>query len=201
MGEVIRYRGRWFTAKEIDEVRGIIAAHPDKSRWFLSREICRRWGWTQPNGVLKDMVCRGLLLRLASAGFIELPACRRETPYRLAHRKKPVQVQIEQTPLQSSLADLKPIELVPVRRTVWEDLYRGLIEQARGVELAENHTGWVDWERYSTRQKQRMNLGGLIGEARYSGDLAPFLPLLALGELVHVGKACAFGNGLYRIGG
>ncbi len=129
MGEVIRYRGRWFTAKEIDEVRGIIAVHPDKSRWFLSREICRRWGWTQPNGVLKDMVCRGLLLRLASAGFIELPACRRETPYRLAHRKKPVQVQIEQTPLQSSLADLKPIELVPVRRTVWEDLYRGLIEQ------------------------------------------------------------------------
>jgi hypothetical protein len=129
MDEGIRYRGRWFTAKEIDEVRGIIAAHPDKSRWFLSREICRRWGWTQGNGVLKDMVCRGLLLRLATAGFVELPACRRETPYQFAHRKKPVQVQIDQTPLQSSLVDLKPLDLVQVRRTSWEGLYRGLIEQ------------------------------------------------------------------------
>jgi len=81
----------------------------------------------------------------------------------------------------------------------WETDYRGLIEQAQRVELAENHTGWVDWERYSTRQKQRMNLGGLVGEARYAGDLGPFLPLLALGELVHVGKACVFGNGKYEL--
>jgi len=129
MDEGIKYRGRWFRAKEIDEIKGIIAAHPDKSRWFLSREICRRWGWTQSNGVLKDMVCRGLLLWLASAGLVELPACRGETPYRLAHRKKPVRVEIDETPLQASLADLKPIELVQVRRTSWEDLYRGLVEQ------------------------------------------------------------------------
>jgi hypothetical protein len=146
MGEVIRYRGRWFKAKEIDEVRGIIAAHPDKSRWFLSREICRRWGWTQPNGVLKDMVCRGLLLRLASAGFINLPACRRETPYRLAHRKKPVQVQMKQTPLQSFLAELKPIELMPVRRTVGEDLYRGLIEQYYYWDISGRWVSiWIIW--------------------------------------------------------
>jgi len=76
MDEGIKYRGRWFRAKEIDEIKEIIAAHPDKSRWFLSREICRQWGWTQPNGVLKDIVCRGLLLRLASAGLIQLPPCR-----------------------------------------------------------------------------------------------------------------------------
>jgi hypothetical protein len=79
MDDRIKYRGRWFRAKEIDEIKEIIAAHPDKSRWFLSREICRQWGWTQPNGVLKDIVCRGLLLRLASAGLIQLPPYRRET--------------------------------------------------------------------------------------------------------------------------
>ncbi len=129
MDEGIKYRGRWFTVKEIDEINEIIAAHPDKSRWFLSWEICRRWGWTQANGVLKDMVCRGLLLRLASAGLVELPACRRETPYRLAHRKKPIRVEIDETPLQASLGDLKPVELIQVRRTSWEDLYRGLVEQ------------------------------------------------------------------------
>jgi hypothetical protein len=129
MDEGIRYRGRGFTVREIDEIKEIIATHPDKSRWFLSREICRRWGWSQPNGVLKDMVCRGLLLRLATAGLIQLPPCRQKTPYLLAHRKKPVLVQIDQTPLQGSLSELKPIELIQVRRTPWEDLYRGLMEQ------------------------------------------------------------------------
>lgn len=129
MDERIRYQGWWFGGKEIDEIREIIATHPDKSRWFLSREICRQWVRTQPNGVLKDMVCRGLWLRLASGGFIQLPPCRRKTPYFLANRKKSLPVQIDQSPLQGILSEFKPIELVPVRRTPLEGLYRGLIGQ------------------------------------------------------------------------
>lgn len=81
----------------------------------------------------------------------------------------------------------------------WETDYRGIIEAAQGVRLAEVRTGWVDWERYSRRQQQRMNLGGLVGKATYEGELDPFLPLLVLGELVHVGKACVFGNGWYEM--
>ena len=83
----------------------------------------------------------------------------------------------------------------------WETDYRGIIEQAKGVELAEARTGWVDWERYSRRQRQRMNLGGFVGQATYEGAIGPFLPLLVLGELVHVGKACVFGNGRYELEG
>ena len=81
----------------------------------------------------------------------------------------------------------------------WEVDYRGIIEAAKEVRLAEARTGWVDWERYSRRQQQRMNLGGLVGQATYEGDIEPFLPLLTLGELVHVGKACVFGNGKYEV--
>jgi hypothetical protein len=81
----------------------------------------------------------------------------------------------------------------------WETDYRGMIEAAKEVRLAEAGTGWMDWERYSRRQQQRMNLGGLVGKATYEGVLAPFLPLLVLGELVHVGKACVFGNGKYEV--
>ena len=33
----------------------------------------------------------------------------------------------------------------------------------------------------------------------YEGDLSDYLALLALGELVHVGKGTVFGNGQYRI--
>lgn len=78
-------------------------------------------------------------------------------------------------------------------------LYGSLLDQAQTVRLTRNDTRWFDWERYSHRQDRRMKLGGLIGEATYEGDLRPFLPILALGEWVNVGKGTSFGLGRYRI--
>ena len=82
---------------------------------------------------------------------------------------------------------------------LWDADFRGIIAAAEAVEATRLAVEWVDWERYSCRQKQRMNLGGFVGEVTYQGDLGPFRPLLALGELVHVGKACVFGNGRYEL--
>ena len=42
----------------------MIAAHPSASRRALSRQLCEAWDWKQPNGELKDLVCRGLMLAL-----------------------------------------------------------------------------------------------------------------------------------------
>lgn len=125
----IRYRGRIFSRDEIEEIRQVIACHGGRSRWFISREICRRWDWRQPNGVLKDMVCRGLLLELARRGLIELPACKRHSPYLLAHRKKPQAVEVDRSVIEMKLCELKPMELLQVRGTPLEKLYKGLIEQ------------------------------------------------------------------------
>jgi len=81
----------------------------------------------------------------------------------------------------------------------WETDYRGWIEKAKQVKIAEAHVSWMDWERYSTRQRRGMNLGGIVGQVTYEGDAAPFLSLLRLGELIHVGKGTVFGNGRYRL--
>jgi hypothetical protein len=83
----------------------------------------------------------------------------------------------------------------------WElDLdFSGLIERAAEVRIVEDNTRWVDWERYSSRQESRMNLGGLVGRLTYQGPLAVFVPLLKLGELTHAGKGAVFGMGKYRI--
>lgn len=81
----------------------------------------------------------------------------------------------------------------------WETDYRGWIERAEAVRTVAAHTHWRSWERYSTRQKQRTSIGGTVGRMVYEGDLGPFRPLLALGEWIHVGKACVFGNGQMRI--
>jgi hypothetical protein len=81
----------------------------------------------------------------------------------------------------------------------WEFDYQGAIERAQAVRSAEVNTQWVDWERYSGRQDTMMKLGGFVGEAVYAGDLTGFNPLLLLGQLVHIGKACVFGNGQYKV--
>ncbi len=44
-----------------------------------------------------------------------------------------------------------------------------------------------------------MKFGGLLGSISYEGDLAPFMPYLALGEWLHVGGKTSFGLGRYRI--
>ncbi|MFQ5802013.1 MAG: CRISPR system precrRNA processing endoribonuclease RAMP protein Cas6 [Candidatus Methylomirabilales bacterium] len=78
--------------------------------------------------------------------------------------------------------------------------YRGLIAEAEKVKLIQNGTAWHDWQRYSSRQREKMFFGGLVGEAVYEGDLCPFLPYLLFGQWTHVGKNATFGLGAYRIG-
>jgi len=129
MKEWIRYRGKNYTSREINDIGEIVIAYRDRSRRFISQEICRRWGWRQPNGVLKDMICRGLLLQLEAQGFIELPPRKKNPLNPLSRHQKPQVVEVDQTPRVGKLSDLRPIELVLVRRTPLERLYRSLIEE------------------------------------------------------------------------
>lgn len=55
------------------------------------------------------------------------------------------------------------------------------------------------WTRYSGRQRQTMDLPGAMGRWTLQGELAPLLPLLELGTLIHAGKNAAFGLGHYRL--
>lgn len=77
--------------------------------------------------------------------------------------------------------------------------FKGLIEKAKTVEMTETTLEWKDWTRYSSRQDQKMQFGGLVGNVTYAGDLAMFMPFVALGEFLHVGKNATFGLGKYRI--
>ena len=73
--------------------------------------------------------------------------------------------------------------------------YRGLVARAGAVAAGPCEIRWTDWERYSNRQKQRMQLGGVTGEVTYRGDLAEFIPLLEFCEKTHIGKQTSFGLG------
>lgn len=58
--------------------------------------------------------------------------------------------------------------------------------------------GWKDWQRYSSRQDRRMSLGGVVGFIEMEGLTVFQRTLLAVGQMIHVGKNATFGLGKYR---
>ena len=77
--------------------------------------------------------------------------------------------------------------------------YQKLLQQARDIKTLDSSVYWDDWDRYSSRQKEWMKFGGLLGELRFQGDLQPFMPYLQLGEWCHIGGKNSFGLGKYLI--
>jgi len=130
MPETWRYRGQTIDREQLGFLRECLAAHPDSSRWKLSRLLCESLGWKQPNGALRDVVCRGLLLVLERAGEIALPPVRRLIPGQCrTARSRPEPLRIDTTPLAMPLSALGGIEFQPVRRTAEEPLFHSLMEQ------------------------------------------------------------------------
>ncbi|MBI4750082.1 MAG: CRISPR system precrRNA processing endoribonuclease RAMP protein Cas6 [Acidobacteria bacterium] len=71
---------------------------------------------------------------------------------------------------------------------------------ASQIQTTANSLWWNDMERFSNRQQTKLKLGGLMGEICFSGPvLAEFLPLLAAGEVLHIGTATTFGLGRYEL--
>ena len=128
----LSYRHRVITDADVVFIRQLIAENPQCSRRRLSEDLCEAWNWVQPNGALRDMVCRGMMLMLHRRGLIELPPVRQVGRSSLSAgggRDKPEAVSVEQTPLSMSLAELGPLEIRQVRRTPEEALFNSLLQQ------------------------------------------------------------------------
>lgn len=73
--------------------------------------------------------------------------------------------------------------------------YSSLIEEAEKVEMSKSRFDWNEYSRYSSRQKERLKMGGVTGWAIYRGGLSPFYSFLQAAELASVGKGTTFGFG------
>lgn len=74
-----------------------------------------------------------------------------------------------------------------------------VIEKAKAVKIASKHFHRYDWERYSGRQEQKIEMGGFVGDISFEGPVSPFVPLLKAGEVLHIGKGTVFGLGRYEV--
>ena len=77
--------------------------------------------------------------------------------------------------------------------------YGPLLDLADTVQLEHHETTWIGTVRHS--QQGDMPLEGFVGQAWYASeaDLRPLLPVLWLGQWLHVGKGGVWGCGRYQI--
>ncbi|MDA3915713.1 MAG: CRISPR system precrRNA processing endoribonuclease RAMP protein Cas6 [Deltaproteobacteria bacterium] len=76
--------------------------------------------------------------------------------------------------------------------------YSSLVKEAQAVEIKGNSLQWFDWKRYSSRQKEKMLMGGITGSITYNGKFENYLPLLDFCSKTHIGKQTAFGLGKFH---
>ena len=86
----------------------------------------------------------------------------------------------------------------------WQDAaieadFRGLKDQAAAVAVRLLEHAPDRWLRFSRRQGQWIPMAGRRLVALIEGDLAPLLPLLAIGETCHAGSHASLGLGRYTL--
>ena len=79
----VRCQGRSVSSAQLQSLQELIDTHPDWSRHRVGVELCERWAWRTPQGVLKTYAARELLLKLERRIGLRLP---------------PVQVQMRRRP-------------------------------------------------------------------------------------------------------
>jgi len=131
MDILLTYRKKNIAQDDLAFIRKVIDEHKSKGRSAISRILCEAWDWRQANGHLKDVVCRGLLLKLERSNLITLPP-RIIDNNNNSKRRKSTQTTLEfhhPEPVNIPLSELAPVELRQVRRTPEEKLFNNLIRQ------------------------------------------------------------------------
>lgn len=122
-----------------------------------------------------------------------------QTPVRLSASSGPVLREIPFSLLLSGL--LRRLSMLAYFHAgIQADVdFRALTEGAASLRIVHSELRWQNLPRYSNRQKKFMNFGGLTGSLGYEAGACAFLPLLRLGQWLHVGKNTSFGLGQYRL--
>jgi hypothetical protein len=110
------------------QIRGIIKENPSWHRTKISQQVCRLWGWQNPNGQLKDISCRDMLRELDKAGEIKLPP-RQSHSRTKGGADKVAHIDHDTTPVNADLAELRPLRVSRVEGGKELALFKSMIDQ------------------------------------------------------------------------
>jgi len=141
----ITIRKRVINEPDLALIQCVVSEHWEKGRTQISKIVCQKWDWYQPNGRPKDMACREILVTLHRKGLINLPPGKHDGRNLKRNLFIPV-VEIDQTPLKEKLSNLPPVKLKIVRNTNLESLYNSLIQQRHYLgyrQIVGNHLKYI----------------------------------------------------------
>ena len=107
-------QGRPFGPEQLAQIQALLAQRSDWSRYRFSRELARLWDWHTPQGQLKDMAARTLLLKLERRGLIELPPLRMKSPTRSGRAPVLASEVLGADPINCALNELRPLSVCEV---------------------------------------------------------------------------------------
>ena len=128
METTFRFRGHDYNSSHFDEIQRLIDANPKLSRRKLSVKLCESWGWRQPNGHTRDMVCRSFMLALHRAGHITLPEKRCSPNNPIANRQRPDYPKMDESPLSGQLDRRQGVDIELLRDKDRLQLHDSLVE-------------------------------------------------------------------------
>lgn len=63
----------------------------------------------------------------------------------------------------------------------------------------DRHLHFEDWHRHSIKHNKKLPFGGLKGQISFHGDVNHLIPLLKVGEVLHIGSKTTFGLGKFQL--
>lgn len=157
------------------------------------------------NGTIENLKDKELIISLNTQNqkIIDEVSLNFITPIRIKHKNRLMTPQNFNIPvlLKALLRRLSLIlyfycdkQLIPREKII------ELVELSENVAVISKNLHWIDLSRYSTRNRERIYLGGFIGNITLHKVPDSIIELLKIGEIIHIGKGTSFGLGKYRVG-
>ncbi len=128
MNGVIKSNGKIVSPSDIELINSLIEQNKNWTRTRLSRELCKIWDWRMPNGQLKDMACRSLLLKLHRLELIHLPEPLHDGRNHLRNKtSKILQIDYSTFPINTRLKEILPLTFKIVNETEEVLLFKTLL--------------------------------------------------------------------------
>jgi len=142
--------------------------------------------------------CRPGATEPSAAGFGPDVSLSFVTPLRLMKHKKPLVAPDFRSFLESILQRFQNLNHFygdsPAPASA-----EAVLAGAENVQMQPGGFRWCERSVYSRSQKKTIAMGGLLGQARFTGDPAPFEDMLMRGADWGIGKGTALGLGRYSI--
>lgn len=183
------------------EKMGAIGIGPERGKFELKavqvgKNENRKIIYTSATKYLSDQYPTDRLsIETSLSGNLKNLQIRLETPVRIKYRGHYIRELTFPALIKTALRRITTLAQNYGKWAISTDQIHDLLKKAEDIQTVIQETRWVDYRRFSTRQKQKMMLGGIVGRVGFTGDITPFFPFLKAAEALHIGKNTSFGLG------